>query len=289
MRRSGQEFFRFSLERGTVALCAVTTFFTLIYAFAPTWRVYLEVTPLTFGEPTLLGLFTHGFVAGPGGPFGVFFLVALGAYFMWPSVKRLWRRSRGLLIGFTLCTSLLAYAFDRALGGGLGFGLLADLLLLVWFGISIESRWGTHRFLAFGAFILTALGIASALTGWVWPAAATTAQGFVVPVRGADPLITSLMTVWCLMFGRVRLAILNIEARKLIWVLVALGVLDMAFGPTILGGLVDLWAVLFTVLLVTGLWRPRHLIDRLRLELLERRVRRRRSGIHIVKNDERYH
>ncbi len=91
------------------------------------------------------------------------------------------------------------------------------------------------------------------------------------------------------MFGRVRLAILNIEARKLIWVLVALGVLDLLFGPTVLGGLVDLMAVLIAVLLVTGLWRPRHLYDRLRLELIERRVRRRRSGMHVVKDDQRYH
>ena len=91
------------------------------------------------------------------------------------------------------------------------------------------------------------------------------------------------------MYGRVRLAILNIEARKLIWVLVVLGTLDLLFGPTVLGGLVDLWAVLFAVLLVTGLWRPRHLFDRIRLELIERRVRRRRSGMHVVKGDRPYH
>ena len=106
---------------------------------------------------------------------------------MWSSVKALWRRSRGTVIGFSLCASLLAYSLDRALGGGLGFGLLADLLLLVWFGMSIESRWGTERFLFFAGVMTIALGLASGLTAWIWPSSATTAQGFVVPVRGADP------------------------------------------------------------------------------------------------------
>ncbi len=103
MRRSGSDFFRFSLERGTLALCGLTTLMTLVYAFAPSLRVHLEVTPQTFGDPKPVGLIAHGVVSGPSGALGLLFLVALGAYFMWSSVRALWYRSRATLIGFTLC------------------------------------------------------------------------------------------------------------------------------------------------------------------------------------------
>ena len=96
------------------------------------------------------------------------------------------------------------------------------------------------------------------------------------------------MTVWCLMFARVRLAILNIEARKLIWVLVILGFLDILFVGR-LKGLMTLMAILTAYLLVSGLWRPRLLLDKLRLKLIEARIRRRRSQIRIVDNDKRRH
>ena len=82
LRRSGTELFRFSLERGTIILCALSTLLTVIYAFAPTWRLHLEVTPLTFTEAKFFGVFAHGFVAGASGPMGLFFLVGLGVYFV---------------------------------------------------------------------------------------------------------------------------------------------------------------------------------------------------------------
>ena len=50
-------------------------------------------------------------------------------------------------------------------------------------------------------------------------------------VRGVDPLITSLMTVWCLMYGRVR-GQLNISTAHL-----TLVVLDIDLLQTVLGGL----------------------------------------------------
>ena len=43
-----------------------------------------------------------------------------------------------------------------------------------------------------------------------------------MPVGGAGPLIDALMSLWCFMHARHRLAILNIEAGKLVWFLVAL-------------------------------------------------------------------
>ena len=105
LRRSGTVLFRFSLESGTIILCALSTLLTVIYAFAPTWRLHLEVTPLTFTEAKFFGVFAHGFVAGASGPMGLF-LVKLGVYFCVVFRKALWRRSRGTVIGFALCRRL---------------------------------------------------------------------------------------------------------------------------------------------------------------------------------------
>ena len=77
---------------------------------------------------------------------GLFFLVGFGVYFMWSSVKALWRRSRGTVIGFSLCASLLAYSLDRALGGGLGLDFL--LTFSCWCG----SEWPSNPAGAQSAF-----------------------------------------------------------------------------------------------------------------------------------------
>ena len=69
------------------------------------------------------------------------------------------------------------------------------------------------------------------------------------------------------MFARVRLAILNIEARKLVWVLVILGFLDILFVGR-LSGLMTLMAILTAYLLVSGLG-VELLLDKLRLMIIE--------------------
>ena len=80
-----------------------------------------------------------------------------------------------------------------------------------------------------------------------------------------------------------RLAILNIEAGKLVWVLVAINVLTIVYRST-LAGVMGLTAVMLAKLLVTGNWRPKQIFDRMRLWRIERRISRNRKKIRLQKS-----
>ena len=279
----------FQINPGTtvLSLCVLTMFLTILYGVVPSLRGYLVITPATVPNATVSAVWTNPFVATPSSFFGLFLVLGILAYFFWDRVRFWWYRRRTPFVGLTVGGLLLLYGIDRILGSGLGVGMFVSVLMLLWFGSAVESRWGSKRTLIFTLVLITVVNSVACMVAWIWPGsyAALGGRGLSV-VNGTGPLVTGFMTVWCLMYGRVRLAIINIEARKLVWVLVILGFLDMAFVGR-LSGLMDLMAIAIAWLLISGLWRPRHLLDRIRLKLIENRIKQRRSQIHIVDDDDR--
>ena len=138
----------------------------------------------------------------------------------------------------------------------------------------VERRWGARRLLLFCTWVALGTNALGALLIWLWPAGLAAAFGdAMAPLNGVSALADGLITVWCLMMGRNRIALLNIEANKLVWVLAVISVLDFTLNGRI-AGLMSGAAIGLALLLISGLWRPRLLIDRVQLYFLERRVRR---------------
>ncbi|MBV70595.1 MAG: hypothetical protein CMH52_04525 [Myxococcales bacterium] len=276
-----------SVGKGTIILCILTILATVTHSLAPALRTTLTVdaTPgLSF-----ISIFTNTFVAARSSLFGLLFLVGLICYFLWPFVQQIWYRARGPLIGATLTGFLIVYGLDTALGKGVGSGLLSAIIALFWFGSTLESRWGEKRLLFFSLIVVISVNGIGALIAEFFPGSFTSIAGRSrALVHGTSPLVYAFLTVWCLMFARTRLAILNIEARTLIWVLAILGALDIVFVGR-LKGLMTLTSILVAYLLVSGLWRPRLLLDKLRLMIIEARIKRRRNNIRIVDKDRKHH
>ena len=278
-----------TLGGGTIGLCVATVVMTLLYVFVPSLQDALVIEPATADQLSLLSVVTNSFVAARGSLFGLLILFALIGYFVWPQLQSLWRRSPGFIISASLVILVTVLGLDFALGRGRGVGLVSALVPLLWFAGTIESRWGEKRLLMFTGIVIVVVNGFGLLVAYAFPGSFGSLAGRnSALVSGTGPMVSALLTVWCLMFARVRLAILNIEARKLIWVLVILGFLDILFVGR-LKGLMTLMAILTAYLLVSGLWRPNLLLDKLRLKIIETRIRRRRSQIRIVDNDKRHH
>jgi hypothetical protein len=276
---------------GTLILCVLVGFITVMYAVIPDLQSVLVMSPQRISEVSLFSIWTNSFVSSRSSFFGLIILVALIGYFMWPSVQGWWYRARNLLIGFAVGGVLLVYGLERLLGSaphtqGLAIGMVSSMITLVWFGGAVESKWGRRRFLIFSALVITVVNLTACLAAYLMPGTFAPPGG--PAIHGSGPMVTAFVTVWCLMYGNMRLAILNIEARKLVWFLVVLSLLQMVFRSPI-AGLMDLAAIVVAYLLVSGLWRPRLLLDHLRLRLIENRIRRRRNQIRVVDNDQRYH
>jgi len=247
------------------------------------------ITPATVSDGAITAVWSTPFVAAPSSFLGLCLLLALIGFFLWDQIRRWWYTARGTFLGASVSGLLLLYAVDRILGGGLGVGMFMSVVMLVWFGGAIESRWGTKRLLVFATIVITAVNVSACLIAWRWPGSYAAVGGRTMAlIQGTGPLVTALITVWCLMYGRMKLAILNVEARKLVWVLIILGFLDIIFVSR-LKGLMDLLAIATAWLLVSGLWRPRHLLDRIRLWLIDSRIKRRRGQIRIVDDDRKLH
>ena len=162
--------------------------------------------------------------------------------------------------------------------------MAAAAVMLLWFATSVERRWGTNRLLLFCLLIAVITNLFAAAVYLVWPTSilpALGAAGGKWPF-GVGPLADALITVWCLMNGRHHFPLLQIQVKKLVWVLVAICVLDFLFEGR-LSGMMGLIAIGVTCLLVYGLWRPRYLLDRSRLWWIEQRVAKRRRRMRGIK------
>ena len=100
-------------------------------------------------------------------------------------------------------------------------------------------------------------------------------------IAGAHPLFNAWMTALCLMYGRQRIGNLNLTAKGLIWVLVALDGLALVFDGS-LAAFLGLMGILTAWLLMTGRWRLSHLIEAMRLYMLKRRIQRQRSRLRVI-------
>ncbi len=154
-----------------------------------------------------------------------------------------------------------------------GLGHIVGNLLGIWFlGPVLERRWGARDFLQF--FTLAGVGAAiwSVLLAYLLPSL------FWEPVVGASGGIVALVAAISLTMPRAELWLLvggRLEARWLIWIVLGLDTLALVLGlvpdmawHTHVGGAITAW------LLITGSWRPRVALDRLRLLWLRRGRRR---------------
>ena len=179
--------------------------------------------------------------------------------------------------------------FQKFLLNGFGWGLTAGVLLVLWLGTVLERQWGSNRTLIFTLIISLTVNAVGGILLRIWPSGLSAALGSSsMLIHGHGPLLDAFMTVWCLIAGRRRFALLNIQARHLVWVLVAINALDFLLVGRI-SGIMGLTGILVAFLLVSGLWRPRFLMDRIRLFMTERRIASRRGRMRIVKDKRKYH
>jgi hypothetical protein len=289
-RGPGSIFSAFQPGAGAQKVAVAVAAATLLFAFWPSTGLWLLLDPATLSDLRVTALVANSITAQPTSMLGFIFIVAIVGFLFADRVRMLWYTDRYRLIFVTLGT-LGGLALINWLLRGYGWGLATALLMVLWFATAVEHRWGERRTLWFCLLIALSTNLVGAalLVGWPEGRQAL-AGGPAAALNGVGPMVDALMTVWCLMAGSRRLAILNIEAKKLVWVLVAIQVLDLVFVGAI-SGLMGLTAILTTWLLITGLWRPAFFLDRLRLWFIERRVSQRRRKFQIVgpKKRDRHH
>lgn len=170
---------------------------------------------------------------------------------------------------------VLTYAFVKA---GNPIGLLLSAAVLWLFGSTYERAWGTRDFVWF--FFLSTIGAALLAIPLSMGLNQILPFGDLARAEGPDAAIDALLVAMAynapdanVMFGFV----LPMRARSLVGLMLGIDVLmGMMNGAATLS--VTLGGMLMGYLLVSGLWRPRLLIDRLRLL----RLKRRRRGLYVV-------
>ncbi len=262
-----------------MALVALTTAgWALLVPLRPWLLIRSDAAPL----PT--ALLSNTFVAAPGSILNLVIFAVIAGFLFQDRVRAWWHTKRVELVLAVVGVAVALHLVGVLLGvKDLGYGLGTSLLVLAWFGTAVERTWGEQRLLLFSLWIVLATNAMGGLLWWAWPAASAPAVsgGTGAPPWGTHALADALLTAWCLMFGRARLAFLNIEARKLVWVLVAINLLNFLFVGR-LSGLMGLAGIWVTWLLISGTWRPSVLLDRFRLWRLERLHARRKSKLKVI-------
>ena len=158
-------------------------------------------------------------------------------------------------------------------------GLLISTVVLWLFGSYCETTWGGRDYLRFFA--------TSSIGGAILAIPLHFLFNMILPFQdvglaeGPDPAIDAMMVALALnapnsnvLFGFV----LPIPARMVIWLLLAMGVVSGLFnGHSTLS--VTVGGMAMGYFLVTGNWRPKYIINRLRVWRLRRR---RRDGLYVV-------
>ena len=267
---------RFLISHPGASLIAIMlTVFSLSFVWAPSMAPWLVLSLGKGVEPYPFAILTNGFVDIGSSVFGFFMLMFLAGYFYQARLRQLWRQSPAKLIVVGLVLGTVFQVVHQFLFKGQGWGFISALFVSLWIGAALEDRWGTSRMVTFSALI-------TLITQGVGLCAL-----FLVPafreqyVGGAHPLFNGWMTALCLMYGRQRLGGLNITAKSLIWVLVALDGLAVVLDGSLIA-LMGLTGILVSWLLMTGKWRPSGLLDSLRLYLLKWRVRRQRGRFRVI-------
>jgi hypothetical protein len=260
-------------RRVTYGLAALITICTLGYVWVPGYRPALALAPHMGHEPSWSAVLTNGFICLGSSPLNLFILIALIGYFNQAQAKTLWRRFGWRLGGAVVIGLLGVQLLQAALFGGMGWGYLSAMLVAIWLGVTLEQRWGSQRLLFFTVFmILIPQGLGLFLLSMI-----KTQQS----LMGAHPLFNGWMTALCLMHGANRLPGLNIKIAQLVWVLVLLDGLTLVLDGS-LNGAMGLAGTGVAWLLVSGRWRPEHLILGLRSAINERRRRRQRDRFRVI-------
>lgn len=292
--------FNLRVSRGTSILVGVMVTCSLLAAWGM-FTHWLILSQHTIPRLELTALLTNTFVEG-GGPLRYIFVLAIGGFFLQDKLRWMWQRQRNDLITFgslllivPLAISLL---FDPI------WGLASSVVLFMWFIPHLESRWGLRKFLTFITIITVTTNLVGAILLWLWPIEfPPVSGGFLTVVEvtptsfgameallgsshvfptGSQPLINAMLTVWALSLGRGgKLAILNIEPYKLVYVIAALAGLEAIFSG-FASGMMSLAAIGVAWMLVRGVYNPKLIIDRIRLFFIERRLEKRRQGFKVV-------
>ncbi len=275
--------------RGALILAAVMAGLTALHTWVPAARSWLAVGPNTLSDLQLTAIATNGLIARPASAIGLLILVAVAGLLFADRVRHWWHHDRVRLIGGAAVGLLVLMFLQAYVLPGRAYGLVVGGAWLVFVGTAVERRWGMRRLLIFCVTIMLATNLLGACLSWLWPGGlgALLTDGM-LPLFGENPVTHALMAVWCFMNARRRMALLRVEARALVWVLVAFDALDLLFGGAI-AGLMGLSAIGLTWLLITGNHRPGVVIDKLRLWRIERRVERRRAGIRVVGGRDHLH
>ncbi|MBU0552850.1 rhomboid family intramembrane serine protease [Myxococcota bacterium] len=234
---------------------------------------WLTLHPATLPDLRLPALLLNSAVVAPAGPLGVLIFVGIAVYFFLDLARALWRARRNEVLLYGLGGLLALSLFDALILPGMGWGLVMGLLLIAWFGVSMERRWGARRLIEFVLIVALTTNTLGALFLWLvpHPTAPLLGAGH-APLQGVGAVITALMGAWCLGLGRRRVALLNVTGDKLFKLLVVIEGLHLLLTSKALGWM-GLSALLTSWLLVTGRWRPEILKDHLKLWRLRARRR----------------
>lgn len=159
--------------------------------------------------------------------------------------------------------------------------VLFNCLTLFFLGPTLERRWGGANFFRFYLLAGVIAGIVSVLIGIAfggrWDASIVGASGAIFGMLAAYSMLYPNMTIM-VMF------VIPVRARWLIWIAIGIDILMFIANPngnvaiqTHLGGAFGGW------LLVTGNWRPRIFLPKIKRLFSGGRRPPPRSNLHVIK------
>ena len=145
--------------------------------------------------------------------------------------------------------------------------VLFNMLGLFFLGPTLERRWGGRSFLSFYLWSSIIAGALSLVLAWLLPSV------FGFPVVGASGATMAILAAFSFVMPEATLLlffVLPMQAKWLLWIAIVMDTMAFVSGSAIawhthMGGVLAAW------LLITGNWRPRLALDRLRLKTMKRR------------------
>jgi len=146
--------------------------------------------------------------------------------------------------------------------------ILFNSLFLWMFGGTLERAWGSWPFVKFYAICGIGAGLVVLATGLCLAPAA--------PVAGASGAIYGLVVAWAIAFPEQIVwffGIFPMKGKHFALIPIGFAVVDFLLRGSGTSHAAHLGGMAVGALLVTGLWRPRRLRDRIRYWWLRRRIR----------------
>lgn len=157
--------------------------------------------------------------------------------------------------------------------------IIFNMLGLFFLGPPLERRWGPKAFLWFYVFSGAIAGVVTVAAGLAAPdlfgARVVGASGAIMAVVAAFSLVLPNGTI--LLFF-----VLPVQARWILWIAVGIDTAMFVTGGSAIAWHTHMGGVLAAWLLITGNWRPRLALDRLRLFFMKSRRKGRRVDLRIL-------